>query len=174
MNYFQKVLTEFYGFKASKEKKTTRLAELCILRERAKVICYNAPVSLLSALLKQKPARLLAVADSVSKEQRKLAKKGKHMISLEGTLAGVTDRVFDCVVACPETLLTEDLEKVIPHAYRLAKEGGTVLFLGEPQQRMYPDLVKHSLTQAGFGQIRFLSDKDYSCVVCVREKGEEE
>ncbi len=170
MNYFQKALTEFCPSKASKDKKTRGLAELCAEREGAKIICYRLSVPMLEALLQRKPARLLAVTEEESAEQKRIASRGKHMISFEGTLGQIQDRVFEVAVFRPESLLTEDLEPLVGQAQRLVKEGGTLVFLGEPQQNMYASLVKHLLTESGFGQIRFLSDRDYSYVSCVKEK----
>ncbi len=170
MSYFQKALTEFYSSKVSKKKKAKKLAELCVEREGAKIICYRLSVPMLEAFLERKPARLLAVTEEESSEQKRLASRGRHMISFEGTLNQIQDRVFELAVFRPDSLLTEDLEPLISQAKRLVKEGGTLVFLGEPQQNMYVSLVKHLLTEAGFGQIRFLSDGDYSYVSSVKEK----
>ncbi|MBE7042919.1 MAG: hypothetical protein E7399_05430 [Ruminococcaceae bacterium] len=169
MNYFEKALTEFISQKLSKDKKTTQLAELFAQNADAKIICYNAPVSMLEALLDQKPARLLAVSTWESREQKKLAASGKHMISFEGSLVDIQDRIFDVAIIRPESLLTEDLEPLIGQAQRLLCNGGSLIFLGDSQERMYTSLVKHILTESGFGQVRFLSDGDYSCVTCVKE-----
>ncbi len=170
MNYFQKALTEFYPSKISKAKKTRRLAELCVERENAKIICYRLSVPMLEALLQCKPARLLAVTEQESAEQNKLVPRGKHMISFEGTLNQIQDRVYDVAVFHPDSLLTEDLKPMMEQASRLVKSGGTLVFLSEPQSNMYVSLVKHLLTESGFGRIRFLSDGDYSYVSCVKEK----
>lgn len=169
MNYFQKALTEFYSLKVSKHKKIKRIAELCISREGAKIISYRLSVPMLQALLKQKPARLLAVAEQVSPEQKRLASRGRHMISFEGALEKISDRVFDTAILCPETMLTEDLMPLVGQAHRLVKTGGTLVFLCEPQENMYVSLIKDLLKESGFGQIRFLSDRDYSVVSCVKE-----
>lgn len=172
MNYFQKVLTEFISGKLSKDKKTVQLAKLFAEEPGKKIICYEAPISMLKALLEEKPSRLLAVAQAETKEQKKLAVTGKHMISFEGVLSQIQDRVFDIGVFCPETLLTEDLEQLLGDAYRLVKEGGKLIFLAQPQTNLYTDLIKHSLTKSGFGEIRFLCDGHYSVITCVKEKEE--
>ncbi len=170
MNYFQKALIEFYPSKVSKKKKTKELAELFAKREGAKIICYQLPESMLEALLSCKPARLLAVSEQESAAQKKLASQGKHMISFQGTLNQIQDRVFDVAVFYPESLLTEELEPLVGQAQRLVKEGGTLVFLGEPQQNMYVSLIKHLLEESGFGQVRVLSDRDYSLVICTKNK----
>lgn len=170
MNFFQKALTEFVSKKLSKDKKTIQLAKLFAEESGKKIICCEVPVPLLKALLKEKPSRLLAVAQTESKEQKKLAKTGKHMISFEGTLSQIQDRVFDLGVVCPETLLTEDLEQWLSDAYRLVKAGGNLVFVAPPQTNLYTDLIKHSLKKAGFGEIRFLCDSHYSVVLCKKDK----
>ncbi len=169
-NSFQKAVTEFLPLTYSKEKKTAYLAELCALPEGSKLICYHISPQMLKALLKYKPARLLAVANHVSKEQKKIASAGKHMISFEGTLSDIQDRVFDTAVFRPISMLTEDLEPLIGQAQRLVRTGGKLVFLGEKQEKMFASLIQHSLTEAGFDHIQIIADQDYSYVSCVKEE----
>lgn len=167
---FQKAVTEFLPLTYSKEKKTEYLAGLCAQPEGSKLICYHISPQMLKAFLKYKPARLLAVANRVSKEQQKIAAAGRHMISFEGTLADIHDRVFDTAVFRPVSLLTEDLEPLIGQAQRLVRPGGRLIFLGEQQEKMYASLIRHSLTESGFSQIQIISDQDYSYISCVKEE----
>lgn len=170
MNHdFQKALTEFLPLTYSKEKKTDYLAGLCAQQEGSKIICYHLSPQMLQALLKYKPARLLAVAHHETKEQKKIAAGGKHMISFEGALSDIQDRVFDTAVFRPVSMLTEDLEPLIDQAQRLVRPGGRLIFLGDQQEKMFASLIKHHLTESGFSQICFLSDQDYSYVSCVKE-----
>lgn len=168
-SHFQKALTEFVPLTYSKEKKLPFLAQMCVTEENTKVIAYRLSPQMLQALLSRKPARLLAVSETESAEQKKIAANGRHIISFRGTLSDIQDRIFDTAIFQPESFLTEDLDPLIGQAQRLVRNGGQLIFLGAPQEHMYASLIKHNLKQSGFANIRLLSDSDCSCLLCTKE-----
>lgn len=167
---FTKAVTEFLPLHYSKDKKTEYLAGLCALPEGSKIIGYQLPLPILKAMLPHKPARLLAVTSRESRELKKLALSGRHMISFEGELKDIHDRVFDTAVFRPISFLCEDLEPLIGQAQRLLRPGGTLIFLGDKQEKMYVSLITHTLQEAGFSQVRVLSDQDYSFLSCHKDE----